>query len=519
MRNQKGITIIALIITIIVLLILAGVSIALVVGDNGIATKSQQAKERTTVAQEREMVNLAYNSAVIDGADPESALGIIQTELDNLAGVGKTEVTMDENGNFNVLYLETRHNYSINGSSVTMAEMQELHITNYSELVAFANMVNSGNPMRNYFVYLDNNVTIEDDEWVMIGYYGGRDDPSMEFGGVFNGNGHTISGLKLPQNSSYKGLFFGNSGTIKNLNVEATYTATGGGQTYAGAICSGNSGKILDCNVNITATANSGSDNRDPAIGGIAATNGGIVNNCTVTGSINASGQFMKAGGIVGRQYGSGTISNCRSEVSISSYGSSQATGGITGENGGEIYRCINTGELSSRGGDNGGITGTQTYENGVVNECVNKGNLIGDDPNSSLALGGICGRNYRSSVTNCYNAGNISVNTSNYSSGGWAAGIVANEQDDIKIENCYNIGQVTTGIQVSGYAAFGSTNSIATNSYYNNETCSQSDSVATGLTSSEMKASSFVSQLGSSFAVDANNINNGYPVLSWQNQ
>ena len=40
MTNQKGITLIALVITIIVLLILAGVSIAMLTGDNGILTKS-----------------------------------------------------------------------------------------------------------------------------------------------------------------------------------------------------------------------------------------------------------------------------------------------------------------------------------------------------------------------------------------------------------------------------------------------------------------------------------------------
>ena len=46
MRNQKGITLIALVITIIVLLILAGVSIAMLTGDNGLLTKSRQAANR-----------------------------------------------------------------------------------------------------------------------------------------------------------------------------------------------------------------------------------------------------------------------------------------------------------------------------------------------------------------------------------------------------------------------------------------------------------------------------------------
>ena len=44
MRKQKGITLIALVITIIVILILAGVTVATLTGDNGILTKAGQAK-------------------------------------------------------------------------------------------------------------------------------------------------------------------------------------------------------------------------------------------------------------------------------------------------------------------------------------------------------------------------------------------------------------------------------------------------------------------------------------------
>ena len=53
-NNQRGITLIALVITIIILLILAGVSIALLTGDNGIITQAQKAKEKTEEAKVRE---------------------------------------------------------------------------------------------------------------------------------------------------------------------------------------------------------------------------------------------------------------------------------------------------------------------------------------------------------------------------------------------------------------------------------------------------------------------------------
>ena len=48
-KRNKGITLVALIITIIVLLILAGVSISMIIGENGLLTNAQKAKEQTAV--------------------------------------------------------------------------------------------------------------------------------------------------------------------------------------------------------------------------------------------------------------------------------------------------------------------------------------------------------------------------------------------------------------------------------------------------------------------------------------
>ena len=63
--KEKGITLIALVLTIIVLLILAGVSISMLTGDNGILTQAQRAKELTEASSEEEFVQLliiGYNS-------------------------------------------------------------------------------------------------------------------------------------------------------------------------------------------------------------------------------------------------------------------------------------------------------------------------------------------------------------------------------------------------------------------------------------------------------------------------
>ena len=62
MKNQKGITLISLVITIIILVILAGVSIAIVFDEDGIITKSKKAAENMEIAalEEQEMLNTLY---------------------------------------------------------------------------------------------------------------------------------------------------------------------------------------------------------------------------------------------------------------------------------------------------------------------------------------------------------------------------------------------------------------------------------------------------------------------------
>lgn len=58
MKNNKGITLIALVVTIIVLLILAGVSIAMLTGQNGILNRSQEASIKNSVADAKNQIAL-----------------------------------------------------------------------------------------------------------------------------------------------------------------------------------------------------------------------------------------------------------------------------------------------------------------------------------------------------------------------------------------------------------------------------------------------------------------------------
>ena len=59
MKTSQGITLIALVVTVVVLIILAAISIGVLTGDNGIINQSKSAKEETEIAQEKETVELS----------------------------------------------------------------------------------------------------------------------------------------------------------------------------------------------------------------------------------------------------------------------------------------------------------------------------------------------------------------------------------------------------------------------------------------------------------------------------
>ena len=84
-KSTKGITLIALVVTIIILLLLAGISIAMLTGNNGILTQGQRAKEETRIAGVEEVVKLYKQGKYIDsttGSVTENA----NEMLENLKG-------------------------------------------------------------------------------------------------------------------------------------------------------------------------------------------------------------------------------------------------------------------------------------------------------------------------------------------------------------------------------------------------------------------------------------------------
>lgn len=112
-KNDKGITLISLVVTIIIMLILAGVVITLVLGNNGLIGNAKQAKKETIIAQEKEQIKISYTSGVLNKLNDDITESDLQIQLDMLIGENKTKVTTAMNENLTVKFLETGHIYEI----------------------------------------------------------------------------------------------------------------------------------------------------------------------------------------------------------------------------------------------------------------------------------------------------------------------------------------------------------------------------------------------------------------------
>lgn len=122
-KENEGITLIALVITIIVLLILAGITIATLTGDNGILTKTNEAKEQTEIGKEKEIVKLATTAVIAtnNAIDKDS----LQSELNKTAGDKKAEV-YNYNQKLQVYFTDSKRYYEIDGNS----NVELINVTN-----------------------------------------------------------------------------------------------------------------------------------------------------------------------------------------------------------------------------------------------------------------------------------------------------------------------------------------------------------------------------------------------------
>ena len=102
LKNQKAITLIALVITIIVLLILAAVSIATLTGNNGLLTKANEVKSAKDAGAEKEQIELSYNAARIKALTKEDGIVTATNLNDELIANGVTGASVTGSGTLEV---------------------------------------------------------------------------------------------------------------------------------------------------------------------------------------------------------------------------------------------------------------------------------------------------------------------------------------------------------------------------------------------------------------------------------
>lgn len=112
MKSNKGITLIALVVTIVVLLILAGVSISMLVGENGIITQANNAKEQTEIGEEKEAISVAYAGASMKKQGTDVTASDMQDEF-NYNGT-----KANASGNIYVQFTESKRWYYVPGGNI-----------------------------------------------------------------------------------------------------------------------------------------------------------------------------------------------------------------------------------------------------------------------------------------------------------------------------------------------------------------------------------------------------------------
>ncbi len=269
-----------------------------------------------------------------------------------------------------------------------------IHIKSVKDLQEFAQNCSSDSWSRDKMFILDKDIDL------------GRADfsPIPTFGGVFLGQGHTISGLTLENGSNYMGLFryIQETGEVYQLSVSGTAEME---STHTGlALLAGcNYGLISGCET-------SGNVTGGDQAGSIAGLNEvtGVITDCTANGLVCGS---HLVGGIAGENKGSIANSTNHSfvnttpsdnNINLSSIDADTALldilstenaasvtdiGGVTGINSGVIRACVNDGSIGYQhvGYNIGGIAGSQS---GYIEGCVNYGHL-----NGRKDVGGIAGQ------------------------------------------------------------------------------------------------------------------------------
>ena len=387
-KNEQGITLLVLVITIIILLILAGITISAITGDNGLIRNTGQAKEETEIANEKEIIEKATVQAMGNNKYGNIEESELQEQLDKETDIGKTEVS-DVGDEFEVIFHESNRYYTVDkdgnvegayeivedkypgditvgkdGETLDGSEEKPYEIWCIEDLVEWSqNYMNYQNSyielkrtlnFESRLSYTNGKMlncnSIEELRNLLTDTSGSGFTPINSFYGTFDGKNFEIQNIYENVSEGYAGLFARGQGTIQNLGITGSINALTGS---AGGLVG-----YADENI--------------------------FINNCYNSASINAKNS---AGGIIGYIY-AGTTRNCINCYNKGSIQGNSAGGIIGGTTAGavNIYNCYNVGRV--KGVNAGGIMGYKYHNTGTkiknvynyskVEGSNNQGDIIG---------------------------------------------------------------------------------------------------------------------------------------------
>lgn len=511
-NNVKGITLVALVVTIIVLLILAGVAISLTVGNNGMFKRAENAKEVHSEKSAKEKLELALMDLQ---TAKHTEVGYNENEYidkrlnqENMIVVG--DIVIVEDWKFEI-------DRSIPEIGVSLGKgIQNENIKIEAEVVLKSDYVNAIINGKITYAGEIEQILIKGEEIEIPVSTNGVYDISK----VVEENGIYTIYVK-DKEGNYKIGKIEITGITENMDIwnkedlDNFRDKVNSGRTFEGKTV-----KVMD-DIVLGGTeeqwvpiANYGQNNKLDFKGTFEG-NGHNISNLSISSGSNYQGLFGKnsgtindviiqgeiilpnserIGGITGEN--NGTINNCHNYIQITS---KYITGGIAAINKGIIYRCSNNNKIQTSDCA-GGITGTNDGNGVFVKECVNKAEVISKDQ----AVGGICGYIHSGGIYNCYNIGKV---TGGRFIGGinGAAGISG--KPIAYTYNCYNIGE-TNGSQITGWANANGGASREINCYSSNAT---SELLNKGEYSENVWIDDEKDDKGNW------KYNNGYPILRWQ--
>ena len=429
-RRKRGITLIVLLVTILILIILAGVTIVSLKNTN-LLNNTIKARKKSDYETANELMKIKLSAIELDYKLHGKGLSKLQFTADRLCEDDDIEYVLTEGRkessiakiklaqNVTKIYTKLKkYNYefeinnniqiaSINGKKVneytsitisysdrnteeTLKELKILNITNESDFIKFRDNVNSGVDYKEQKIILSKDIDLteickkNESGWITIG------NNEHPFNGTFDGRGHTIKGLTIDSNSNNIGLFGTNIGIIENVILDNSNikVIVDSGIAITGAIVGTNNGIVYRVGTSANNTIYCESQS-SIYCGGIVGQNqyAGVIKECYNKGSVKGINKnyYGYTGGIAGRNDG-GTVDSCYNSGLIENYrasggGYNTQTGGIIGEIGsGYVCNCYNSGVLKG----NNNVASISGCSYGYINNCY----WLNISPNIVIAYG-----------------------------------------------------------------------------------------------------------------------------------